>query len=97
MGRENQSSGWRRAGLERGSLFDQDEGLKKDEGLMMQDQEGLRLKSSLLEGKSPEEVDDLEAGICLSSLVTSVAKSKMGSPPFSGLCLPCDRPAKQGM
>ena len=59
MGRENQSRGWRRAGLERGSLFDQDEGLKKDEGLMMEDQEGLSLKSSLLEGKGPEEVDSL--------------------------------------
>lgn len=58
MGRENQSRGWRRAGLERGSLFDQDEGLKKDEGLMMEDQEGLSLKSSLLEGKGPEEVED---------------------------------------
>lgn len=96
MGRESQSSGWRRAGLERGSLFDQDEGLEKDEGLMMEVQEGLRLKSSLLEGKSPEEVEDLEARKCLSSLVTSVAESKMGSPPFSGLCLPCDRPDKQG-
>lgn len=61
----------------------------------MEVQEGLRLKSSLLEGKSPP-VEDLEARKCLSPLVTAVAESKMGSPPFSGLCLPCDRPAKQG-
>ena len=44
-------------------------------------QEGLRLNCSLLEGKSPEAGEDLEARKCLSSLATSVAESKMGSPP----------------
>ena len=34
-----------------------------------------------MEGKSPEAGEDLEARKCLSSLATSVAESKMGSPP----------------